>query len=614
MLYAKLASLSPLLLTLLQQSGKAEPPPKLILFFLFAAFSALFAVLTVLFVTSCFGVFAVPLVSGVRWLYGRSVLRWMSVPGGAAPPAEGPPAGPPARPPANRDLRIELHYSQAPQGPEACPLSRRADEASRALSRVYLAAAVAYAAAVTPTAAHLGFYLKAHPPEGADFSPLGPASPFLGAFAVLLWLPVLTYVAVPVSRWWRKLFAVAAYALLISSPVLLLSPEGTQAVMTLILVMWFFLMTAPTSTMLVLRFSGVGGLALAMIFTFTAPAVMAVIKLLTLGEQTAPAGDDISLAEFATLLASLWLLAAVTVVAVVAASGFVWWMSRRYAGKKTSEQIFLLDVFWLFTTFIICLAAYFSSAGWYTALGPLAFGLHKLVVWAGLRRIERGRGRGGELRLLLLRVFGAKRRSEWLLKRLRHYWLYSGSIQLIAAPDLAGVNLELDELLDFLRGRLRNRFVKDTRDSARRVESLDVRPDPDGRYRVNEFFCHDDVWAETVAALARRSDAVLMDLRGFTRANRGCVHELYRLVDTVPVNRLVITVNEQTDLDYLRATFADAWAGMGARSPNRDLPAPVLRLLHVTMQNSRAVRRLLYMLCEAAQVPRPPAGVAGRVA
>lgn len=156
-------------------------------------------------------------------------------------------------------------------------------------------------------------------------------------------------------------------------------------------------------------------------------------------------------------------------------------------------------------------------------------------------------------------------------------------------------------MLGFLTGRLKRRFIKDARDGARRVESLDSLPDPDGRYRVNEFFCHADVWDETVAELTRRSDAVLMDLRGFTSKNRGCVYELYHLVNAIPVNQLVIVVNGQTDVDFLRRAFESAWAAMGARSPNRDLPSPALRLLHIRRQNSRAVQRLLSMLCEAAE-------------
>jgi hypothetical protein len=50
--------------------------------------------------------------------------------------------------------------------------------------------------------------------------------------------------------------------------------------------------------------------------------------------------------------------------------------------------------------------------------------------------------------------------------------------------------------------------------------------DRDARYRVNDFFCFDNAWRAVVSHLARGSDAVLVDLRGFGRQNSGVVFEL----------------------------------------------------------------------------------------
>ena len=58
-------------------------------------------------------------------------------------------------------------------------------------------------------------------------------------------------------------------------------------------------------------------------------------------------------------------------------------------------------------------------------------------------------------------------------------------------------------------------------------------PDPDGRYRIKEFFCYNDTWQMTMERLAAASDAVLMDLRSFSRVNQGCIFELGRLLDGV---------------------------------------------------------------------------------
>jgi hypothetical protein len=99
---------------------------------------------------------------------------------------------------------------------------------------------------------------------------------------------------------------------------------------------------------------------------------------------------------------------------------------------------------------------------------------------------------------------------------------------------------------------------------------MDLKPDRDGRDRVNDFFCFDIAWKLVVTRLARDSDAVLVDLRGFSRGSAGVVFELTTLVDLVPLNRVVLTVDGTTDRAFLDATIRQARAQAGAGSPNRD--------------------------------------------
>lgn len=611
--YAKLASLSTLLLIRLRQADEdlSTPLVKFIVYvsvsvFLFFISSVAFLLTASVFVallTLFFGALAAPPVLFIRWLYRKAVLRWMNRPGDAGWATREAPRVATTRTNARSNLQFETHDPDTSSGRVECPLNRRAEEASRAVTRVYLKAAVAYAFAMTPLVANGGFALR---DKGVDLTSFGAGAFYLSAFAVMLWPPVLVFLVVAVARPWRKLAALAAYSFLLSTPWFFLPHEEAKSAWLLLLSLWLLLMSAPTSTMLVLRFSGVSGLALGMILSLSALVFSLAFKATAVASVHAESGG----VGAAAFLLSFALILVGPFVAALFALGLLWWMSHRYARKKTSEQILLLDIFWLVTTFMVSLMSYLMEAGWYALLGPVSFAVYKLVVWRGLRRLERERSDARELSLLLLRVFGAKRRSEWLLKRLGHYWRYAGSIQLIAAPDLAGANLELDEMLAFLTGGLKRRFIKDARDGARRVESLDALPDPDGRYRVNEFFCHADVWDETVVALTRHSDAVLMDLRGFTSKNQGCVYEVQQLVNTVPVNQLVVVVKEQADVDFVKGTFDDAWASMDARSPNRGLPSPTLRLFKIQCQNSRAVRRLLSMLCEAAEGARARTRVA----
>ena len=71
--------------------------------------------------------------------------------------------------------------------------------------------------------------------------------------------------------------------------------------------------------------------------------------------------------------------------------------------------------------------------------------------------------------------------------------------------------------------------------------------------------------------LARDSDAVLMDLRGFLPDNQGCVFEINELLNVVPLDRVVFVIDATTDLAFLRETFATGWGALAADSPNREL-------------------------------------------
>ena len=88
-----------------------------------------------------------------------------------------------------------------------------------------------------------------------------------------------------------------------------------------------------------------------------------------------------------------------------------------------------------------------------------------------------------------------------------------------------------------------------------KLAALDLRPDPDGRYRINEFCCRDSTWQATVVELMLRADAVIMDVRGITQARRGCEFELQQLAQRLPPQRLVLVVDETTDRAVLQAAF-----------------------------------------------------------
>jgi hypothetical protein len=151
---------------------------------------------------------------------------------------------------------------------------------------------------------------------------------------------------------------------------------------------------------------------------------------------------------------------------------------------------------------------------------------------------------------------------------------------MIAGPDLAKSTVEPHEFLDFLAGRLQRRFIDGPDTLEQRLREIDQRRDVDGRFRIGGFFCHNDTWQMVLRRLVKDSDVVLMDLRGFSQSNRGCVFEINELLDVVLLRQIVFVADRTTDESFLAQVFADAWASVTKASPNWNDPAPRVRLYH----------------------------------
>jgi hypothetical protein len=271
------------------------------------------------------------------------------------------------------------------------------------------------------------------------------------------------------------------------------------------------------------------------------------------------------------------------------------WLGHRYREKRLSDGSLTLDALWLLFAIVQSVSLAFEGAAW-VASGLVAFLGYKLAARAGYAWMNRAREESAPRTLLLLRVFALGQRSEQLFDALRMHWLRIGNICLIAGPDLATSTVEPHEFLGFVSGRLSRQFVMDAADLARRVATMDRKQDPDGRYRANEFFCHADTWQQTMRALVGESDAVLMDLRGFSPSNQGCLYELGQLLDAIDLTRVVFTIDATTDRTFLEQALQRLWAGLSADSPNRRAGAPVARLMPVAQITLPSIKNLLAQL------------------
>ena len=527
------------------------------------------------------------------WFYRRAVLRSMAARAvSATPPQSRLPPGSPraAQPPPLEVVSIASDPAATPGTPSAY------DRAARSLRRaawVYIAGGLAYALVLS--APWLVFIEGGFSHTRLLFMTAVYGWPTVLALGLLAatsrgeWLAIL-------GAYFALLVAVGAYSL------------ARNAELTVGQVALFWLVANGAETVLLLAFlnrrvRAVGPLVLA----FMLVGVTGAFLLVNLS------GESDTLLRAIVEVGSVFKFDALGTLVLMHLMGFAmfsvvgWWLlrwiGRRYETKRTSDQRLTLDALWLLFGVGQSISLVFEGWAWIFT-GLAGFVAYKLVTWAGFALLAvRHPPEPRAPMLLLLRVFALGHRSERLFDVLAKRWLRAGSIGLIAGPDLVTTAVEPHEFLGFVGGRLARQFVQGEADLERRVSQLDKRPDPDGRYRVNEFFCHADTWQPTMRRLAGASAIVLMDLRSFSRTNQGCVYELGELLAAVPLDHVLFVVDASTDRPFLQQTLEELWQRIPAASPNRALARPAARLFEVRRQSAGMARALLALLFGGGDAP-----------
>ncbi|MGH8663777.1 MAG: hypothetical protein ACREUX_05875 [Burkholderiales bacterium] len=311
--------------------------------------------------------------------------------------------------------------------------------------------------------------------------------------------------------------------------------------------------------------------------------------------------ESLGIGVHAALLGYLALAALVACAAFAALGwGALAWLQRSYRRKSSSDQSAAVDALWL--TFATFHAVALAAAGSAWALFPVAaFVVLKAAFRAASRLVPAsGAPLGHDPALLVLRVFSLGPRSEAVFDATTRRWRHVGAVSLIAGTDLAASTVAPHRFLAFVSRRLASLFIADEVAARDAVATIDRRRDADGRYRVNELFCHADTWQAVLRRLIVRTDAVLMDLRSFSPGNAGCVFEIEALLAAVPAERLVFVVDRTTDRRFLDRTWQEACGQLPADSPNHRPVPPALMTYELPAMTDQSLRGLLQRLCAAA--------------
>ena len=220
-----------------------------------------------------------------------------------------------------------------------------------------------------------------------------------------------------------------------------------------------------------------------------------------------------------------------------------------------------------------------------------AFAAYRIIVALALRLRNRD---GIGKRLLLLRVFGYQSRTESLFDRLAQAWRFHGPVQLDRRSRSREPHRGPGRHAETAERRAHTQYVASVADSGTRMARLDYERDPDGRFRVNDVYCHDDTWRSAVQALLDSSDCVLMDVRSFSQQNQGCVFELEQLLLRLPTESIVFVVDKSTDLRLLGATLERSWRS--AREAGRAKGDGTIALVRVERNSAAELSVLMRRL------------------
>ena len=241
----------------------------------------------------------------------------------------------------------------------------------------------------------------------------------------------------------------------------------------------------------------------------------------------------------------------VLVLFVLLPWALAWWPLRRLGqalGRAYSRK-WLSDLMVVFTT-IWAISILEKAVTTFGSAGLYAVAMFLPLLWIPLvmlvyRRMQTPKGRPPTL--LVLRVFQHDEQVRELFDHVIERWRLSGNTVMIAGTDLAERTLDAEDIFTFLDGKLAERFIRTPADVAPRIAAFDMAPDADGRYRVNECYCHDTTWQNALHALVEGSDVVLMDLRGFKAHNAGCRYEMDVLSKAARPVHVVMLFDAQTD-------------------------------------------------------------------
>lgn len=149
--------------------------------------------------------------------------------------------------------------------------------------------------------------------------------------------------------------------------------------------------------------------------------------------------------------------------------------------------------------------------------------------------------------------------------------------------------------------RMKHQFMSSSDALTKRMQKLEKKPTKlDNTFKEVPVMCYDNTWKQAVDGLVNSADVILMDLRGFSEANKGCAYEINILFDKVAVDHIVFMGYENAT-PLIKNVIQEQWAQLAQSSPNLKLKQPSTYLYVIKKENHNDIDSIVKMLLSATK-------------
>lgn len=301
-------------------------------------------------------------------------------------------------------------------------------------------------------------------------------------------------------------------------------------------------------------------------------------------------------------------LAIPTVLGALAFWRLAPWLVRVHAALRLNDRLLTLGAFWLSYCAVTGAGLINASHGSAERGMQLGFATASALpvlgaLLLGIRWAKRP-APVAEPRVLYLRSFKSAQGTD-VYERVQDLLLNACGIDLIAGPDLAKALARPQELLEFVGRSGGRKYLHDLQGFEARRAALDRRRDAEGRHRVHEYYCGNEIWFQVFRRLAADAAAVLIDARGLDRPDSGVATELQELIRWVPLERVIAVTDRSRPAGLLEFLTGSAWRSLPAGSPNATNAHPALSLFEIAADERREAVRLVGHVCAILEKSHP---------